>query len=85
MSEFPFAVVARIPGLTIRLVFSALRFKRKVKKSTKKLRKGLRKGGMSKERANELAQKYEESLSIRNFFRNAIGDSDLPFFSNFMN
>lgn len=84
MSDIPLKALARVPGLIIRLFFTYLRFKRKVRKSTRKLRKGLRKGGMSKERANQLASKYEEGLSIRKFFRDNIGGSDLPFFSNFL-
>ena len=83
-SSIPFGAIARVPGLALRLGFSALKFKRHVKKSTRKLRKGLIKGGMSRERANELACKYEESLSIRKFIKSNLGDSGLssiPFFS----
>ncbi len=85
MSDFPFGVVARVPGLVIRLGFSALKFKRKVKVSAKKMRKGLIKGGMSRERATELANKYEEGLSIRKLIKSNMGDSGLssiPFISS---
>lgn len=79
MSEgIPFAAIARTPGLIIRLGFSALRFKRRVKKSARKMKKGLIKGGMSRERAKELVCKYEENLSIRKFIRSNMGDSGLP-------
>jgi len=77
MSDFPFEIVARIPGLLIRLVFSALKFKRSVKKSAKKMRKSMIKGGMSRERANELACKFEEGLSFRKLMKTAMGDSGL--------
>ena len=85
MSDFPFGVVARVPGLVIRLGFSALKFKRRVKKSARRMRKGLIKGGMSRERATELANKYEEGLSIRKLIKSNMGDSGLssiPFISS---
>ena len=47
------------------------------------MRKGLIKGGMSRERATELANKYEEGLSIRKLIKSNMGDSGLssiPFF-----
>ena len=78
MSNIPVGIIARVPGLVIRLGFSALKFKRRVKKSAKKMQKGLIKGGMSKERANELVCKYEEDLSIRKFIKSNMGDSGLP-------
>ncbi len=86
MSEedgFPFGTLARVPGLVIRLGFSFLKFKRRVKKNTRKLKRGLVKNGMSRERAKELANKYEEDLSIRKFMKNAMGDSGLPSFFPF--
>ena len=78
MSKIPFGILARTPGVIIRLGFSALRFKRKVKKSAKKMRKGLIKGGMSRDRAKELVCKYEEDLSIRRLIKANMGDSGLP-------
>ena len=86
MSDFPLGAIARVPGLAIRLGFSALKFKRSAKKSVKKMRRGLIKGGMSKERANELVSKYEESLSIRRLINANMGDSGLssiPFLNKF--
>ncbi len=83
MSDFPFAIVARVPGLIIRLGFSALKFKRKAKKSARKMRKVLIKGGMSRARATELVNKYEEGLSVRKLIKSNMGDSGLssiPFF-----
>ena len=78
MSRIPFGILARVPGLLIRLAFSALKFKRKVKKSARKMKKGLVKGGMSRERAKELVCKYEEDLSIRKFIKANMGGSGLP-------
>ena len=78
MSKIPLGAIARVPGLIIRLGFSALKFKRKVRKSAKKMQKGLIKGGMSKERAKELVCKYEEGLSIRKLIKSNMGDSGLP-------
>ncbi|MDD4307482.1 MAG: hypothetical protein PHU53_01570 [Thermoplasmata archaeon] len=74
MSEFPLAAIARIPGLVIRLFFSALKFKRSAKKSARKLRKGMIKGGMDRALANQLASRYEESFSIRRFIGQATGE-----------
>ena len=79
MSErIPFGILARTPGLIIRLGFSALKFKRKAKKSARKMRRGLIKGGMSRDRANELVTIYEEGLSIRKLIKSNMGDSGLP-------
>ena len=78
MSRIPFGILARTPGLLIRLAFSALKFKRRVKKSARKMKKGLIKGGMSRDRAKELVCKYEEDLSIRKFIKSNMGDSGLP-------
>ena len=86
MSELPLGAIARVPGLAIRLGFSALKFKRSVKKSARRMRRGLIKGGMSKERANELVDKYEESLSIRRLINANMGGSGLssiPFLNKF--
>ena len=73
-----FAVITRAPGLIIRLAFSALKFKRRVKKSARKMKRGLIKGGMSRDRAKELVCKYEEDLSIRRLIKSNMGDSGLP-------
>jgi hypothetical protein len=73
MSEFPLAILARVPRLVLSLLFSALRFKRKIKKSAKILRKSMVKGGMEKKLAKQLASQYEESLSIRKFMKGALG------------
>ena len=78
MSRIPFGILARTPGLIIRLGFSALKFKRRVKKSARKMKRGLIKGGMSRDRAKELVCKYEEDLSIRKFIKSNMGDSGLP-------
>ena len=86
MSNFPFAAIARTPGLIIRLGFSALKFKRRVKKSARKMRRVLVKGGMSRDRAKELVCKYEEGLSIRKLINSNMGDSDfssIPFLNKF--
>lgn len=86
MSELPLGAIARVPGLAIRLGFSALKFKRSVKKSARRMRRGLIKGGMSKERANELVCKYEESLSIRRLINANMGGSGLssiPFLNKY--
>ncbi len=86
MSELPLGAIARVPGLAIRLGFSALKFKRSVKKSARRMRRGLIKGGMSKERANELVDKYEESLSIRRLINANMGGSGLssiPFLNKY--
>ena len=86
MSELPLGAIARVPGLAIRLGFSSLKFKRSVKKSARRMRRGLIKGGMSKERANELVDKYEESLSIRRLINANMGGSGLssiPFLNKF--
>ena len=84
MSDLPLAAIARVPGLLIRLVFSALKFKRRAKKSAGKLRKGMIKGGMDRRMAKELAKKYEESFSIRRLIGQATGgDSDLSSFFPF--
>lgn len=67
----PLVVLARAPGLVIRLGFSVLRLKRGIRVSARKLRKGLVKGGMSREMARKLACKYEEDLSFRKLMRMA--------------
>ncbi len=74
MSELPLAALARVPGLTIRLVFSALRFKRRAKKAARKLRKGMIRGGMDRKLAEKLASQFEESFSIRKLISRATGD-----------
>ncbi|MFO7619059.1 MAG: hypothetical protein R6W91_05330 [Thermoplasmata archaeon] len=79
----PLSALARVPWLVIRLVFSALRFKRKAIKSARKVRKGLIKGGMNRAKATELTAKYEEMFSIRKLLTGATGgngiSSILPF------
>jgi len=84
LSEIPVAAIVKIPGLVIRLLFSALKFKRRAKKSARKLRKGMIKGGMDRKMATLLASKYEESFSIRRLIGQTTGDdggfsSFLPF------
>lgn len=82
MSEVPLQAIARIPGLLIRLGFSALKMKRKAKVSAKKLRKSMIKSGMNKEMANKLASRYEEGLSIRSLMKKTMGEagfSSIPF------
>lgn len=74
MSEFPLAAIARVPGLVIRLLFSALKFKRKAKKAARKMRKGMIKGGMDRKLATQLAARFEESFSIRQLIGKATGD-----------
>lgn len=74
MSELPLAALARIPGLVIKLGFSALRFKRKAIKSARKMRKGMIKGGMDRKMAKQLTLAYEESFSIRRLISQATGD-----------
>ncbi len=73
MSDIPLAALARVPGLLIRLVFSALKFKRMAKKSARKVRRGMIKAGMSREKAKTLADKYEETFSIRRLIAGATG------------
>jgi len=75
MSDIPFAALARVPGLVIRMLFTAMKFKRKVKKAARKLRKGMIKGGMDRKLATILASKYEESVSIRKLIGQVTGDN----------
>jgi len=77
MSEFPFAVLARVPKLTLSFFITFLRFKRRVKKSAKRLRKSMIKHGMNKEDAAKLTEMYEESVSIRKIIQST--GADLPF------
>jgi hypothetical protein len=77
MSELPLATLASLPVPVIRLVFSALKFKRKGIKSARKIRKGMIKGGMSREMADELSRKYEEIFSIRRLMAGATGGEGL--------
>ena len=80
MSEFPLAALARVPRLVLSILFSALRFKRRIKKSAKVLRKSMVKGGMEKKLAKELASQYEESLSVRKLMQKALGGASIfPF------
>jgi hypothetical protein len=83
MSDIPLAALARIPGLLIRLIYSALKFKRGAIRSARKVRKGMIKGGMSREMAKALTEKYEETFSIRRLMAGATGgdglSSILPF------
>jgi len=84
MSELPLAALARVPGLLIRLLFSALRFKRRAKKAARRLKKGMIKGGMDRKLAERLASMYEESVSIRRLIGQVSGEegglsSFLPF------
>jgi hypothetical protein len=83
MSELPLAAMARIPGLLIRLVFSALKFKRRAIKSARKVRKGMIKGGMSREMAKALTEKYEETFSIRRLMAGATDGEGLSSFIPF--
>jgi len=81
MSDFPFEIIARVPKLVIKLSFSALKFKRSVKVSAKKLRKSMVKGGMDRRIAKQLANRYEEHLSIRKLLKaNILKDKGIPFF-----
>jgi hypothetical protein len=73
MSELPLAALARIPGLLIRLGFSALRFKRRAIKSARKMRKGMVKAGMDRKMARELSLAYEEAFSVRRLISQAAG------------
>jgi len=82
MSDVPIGALARIPGLVIRLLFSAMKFKRKAKKAARKLRKGMIKGGMDRKLATQLASRFEESFSIRKLIGKATGD-DFGFSSIF--
>lgn len=82
LSEIPVAAIAMIPGLVIRLLFSAMKFKRRAKRAARKMRKGMIKGGMDRKMATLLASKYEENISIRKIIGKATGDdfsSFLPF------
>ena len=84
MSDVPVAALARVPGLVIRLLFSAMKFKRRAKKAARKMRKGMIKGGMDRKLATLLASRYEETFSIRKLIGQATGDdggisSFLPF------
>lgn len=82
MSEgIPLGALVRTPGLVIRLGFSVLRMKRRVRKGSNRLRRTLIKNGMCPERARILAYKYEEGLSLRKLINTATGDSDFPQFS----
>ena len=74
MSDIPLGAIARVPGLVIRLVFTAMRFKSRAKKSARKLRRAMIKGGMSREMATRLAARYEESFSIRELIGKATGE-----------
>jgi hypothetical protein len=77
MSDMPVAALARVPGLLIGLVFSALKFKRRAKKAARKLKKGMIKGGMNRKLAGQLASQFEESVSIRRLMSQATGgDAD---------
>jgi hypothetical protein len=73
MSELPLAAIARIPGLVLRLGFSALMFKRKAIKSARKMRKGMVKAGMDRKMAKELTLRYEETFSVRRLMKMATG------------
>jgi hypothetical protein len=81
MSEFPFHAIARIPGLAIRLLFSVLRLKRKIKKSARRLRKAMVRGGMDRRMAKDLADRYEAGLSFRALVRTLMNKagSSFPF------
>jgi hypothetical protein len=74
MSDVPIAAIARVPGLIIRLLFSALKFKRRAKRAARKMRKGMIKGGMDRKLATLLASRYEEQLSIRKLIGKATGE-----------
>ena len=71
--------MSRVPGLAIRLGFSFMRFKRKVKKDTRILRKSMIKNGMDKKMASELAEAYAMNLSIREFMKDQ--GMNIPFFN----
>ena len=73
MSDIPLAALARVPGLLIRLVFSALKFKRKAIKSARKVRKGMIRAGMNRDMAKSLTDDYEEMFSIRRLIDRATG------------
>jgi hypothetical protein len=84
LSDIPVAAIVKIPGLVIRLLFSAMKFKRRAKKAARKMRKGMIKGGMNRKLATLLASRYEENLSIRKLIGKATGEdfgfsSFLPF------
>jgi hypothetical protein len=84
MSDVPVAALARVPGLIIRLLFSAMKFKRRAKRAARKMRKGMIKGGMDRKLAKMLASRYEEQVSIRKLIGQATGEefgfsSLLPF------
>jgi hypothetical protein len=84
LSEVPVAAIAKVPGLVIRLLFSAMKFKRRAKRAARKMRKGMIKGGMDRKLATMLASRYEEQVSIRKLIGQATGEdfgfsSLLPF------
>ena len=78
MSEIPFGMIARVPKLLVKLLFTFLRFKRRVRMSAKKMKKSLVKGGMNRRQAADLAARYEESVSIRKLIKANVGASS-PF------
>ena len=80
MTEIPFGMIARVPKLLVKLLFTFLRFKRRVRMSAKKMKKSLVKGGMNRSQAADLAARYEESVSIRKLIKaNAGGSSPFSF------
>ena len=62
-------VLSKAPGLVARLMFTYMKFKRKAKRSARAFRKGMRKAGMDKKMANELAEAYEVTFSIRELMK----------------
>ncbi len=61
----------------MRLGFSYLRYKRKIRKAGKVFRRRLEQNGLPPQAARQLAEAYEESLSVRKLIRQ-FGGQGLP-------
>jgi hypothetical protein len=59
-------MVAKSPGLVLRLFFAYLSFKRKAKKAAKSFRKELIRSGIEKKTAKMLADEFAASSNIFN-------------------
>ena len=70
----------KIPGLAIKLLWTYMRFKRKMKRSARAMKKGMIKNGMDRKLAKKLAESYEIDFSIRKLMKNQ--GISIPGFSN---
>ena len=72
-------VLANAFVLVIKLLFTAMRFKRKARKAAHTFSKAAVKNGMDRQLARQLGEEYADYGSIRKLMKSAMVDKKIPF------